>query len=693
MAGTIDEILDTLTRVLGHSTPSPDDLLHRIVQAFPQPFACFDAEDRLLLWNSSYAAMNGVAVAAGTSFADIVRRAAMAGIYDLGDESVDGFVARGMELRRLPESVLEVRLSDGRWLQSHERRMTGGGTVVVWTDVSAIRAVSAEHQARQEVLAAALDSMSDGISVLDRDLRLIAWNARYATINGCAAGALSPGMELEALCGAGTGRPLAEIRRSVARVRRGRPFRVLRPGTDGGVIEMRGTPTPSGGFVVTCVDVTLQEREVARVRHLATHDPLTGFANRTLFREALVTAVRDAARRGTLVGVLVVDFDHFRDIDDAVGQGAGDRLLRRVARRFAGLLGPQDTLARLDGDEFALVIRSARSRGDLAELMERLDHAVAKPFRIDGQEVQIGVRIGACLHPFDAGDPDLLLRYAEIALARVKQEGRGHWRFFEPTMAQALQTRRDTVRDLRSALRLGQLHLAYQPQFDARTLRPHGMEALVRWTHPERGVVSPADFVPLAEEAGLIGGIDAFVMIEACRAMRALVDGGYDTGPMGVNVSACRLHEDSFVDDVVRLLAEFRLEPRHLVVEVTETAMMADVAVAIERLSALNRMGIDVAIDDFGAGYSSFSYLQRLPATKLKIDRSFSSTIDRDPRCDSIVGAIVDVGHGLGMRVIAEGVETEMQASRLVRRGCDSLQGFLLGQPMDVAGIAALHTR
>jgi diguanylate cyclase (GGDEF)-like protein len=427
------------------------------------------------------------------------------------------------------------------------------------------------------------------------------------------------------------------------------------------------------------------DRALKEVSYLASHDPLTDLPNRTLFRDRLQRALAQSERRDDRVAVLCFDLDHFKDVNDTLGHGIGDVLLGQVTDRVSKLIRPSDTLARLGGDEFAVIQAELDQPDGVAVLAQRIIDALAEPFELSGHEVVIGASVGIALYPEDQTDPDHLLRNADLALYRAKAEGRGVYRFFEEDMNLRLQQRKSLEAALRRALAEDQFELHYQPQVGLDGERVKGVEALIRWHHPERGVVSPGDFIPLAEETGIIIPITEWVLRRACLDTR-------DWGQLSVavNLSPAVFKHQDLVGMIAGILEETGFDPRRLELEITETSLLQDADRALATLTALKELGVRVAMDDFGTGYSSLSYLQRFPFDKIKIDRSFVSKLTDDTDAVAIISAVINLGRNLGMSTTAEGVETSDQAVFLTGQGCEEVQGFYYARPMPAAEMATL---
>jgi len=426
------------------------------------------------------------------------------------------------------------------------------------------------------------------------------------------------------------------------------------------------------------------------VRRLVLHDRLTGLPNRTLLHDRLGQQLAHARREGSMVAVLLLDLDSFKDVNDALGHPLGDRLLCTVAQRINTVVRATDTLARLGGDEFLLVQPQVRRSADVITLADKILATVATPLDLAGQELQISTSIGVALFPQDGQDPDALLQHAELALYRAKAQGRGQYRFFEPAMDDEAQARRRLERELRQALEQGEFVLHYQPQLDLASGRLVGAEALVRWNHPERGLVPPGEFIPAAEANGLIRPLGAWVLREACRQATVWRERGWDLS-VAVNLSPVQLRHRQLLPLIGVALEAAGLEPARLELEITEGVLMENVEQQGDGLlRGLTADGVRLALDDFGIGYSSLAYLRHLPVKTIKIDRSFVRDLGQDPDALALVRAIVTLGHSLRKRVVAEGIENATQLALLRELGCDEAQGYHIARPLDAAQFADL---
>ncbi len=440
-------------------------------------------------------------------------------------------------------------------------------------------------------------------------------------------------------------------------------------------IEYEGEPA----ITMTLRDLSARKRDEAQIRHLAHHDSLTDLPNRFLLQERLTQAMEAAGRSGHSIGLMFLDLDRFKPVNDLLGHAAGDALLIQVAARVRMQLRSADTLARVGGDEFVIVTTLDRP-GSVGSVAQRIVDALSQPFDLDGRQVEIGTSIGIAFFPADGGNPEALMRSADIALYRAKREKRGTFRFFEPAMDEHLQARRQLEQDLRVAIERDELQLYYQPLVSCITGEIVGFEALLRWHHPELGVIAPLDFIPVAEETGLILKIGQWVVETACIAAVGWTEPYW----VAVNISPVQFRQSDLPNIVADILRRTGLPANRLEIEMTEGVLMEDVKHAADTLSALRDLGVCLALDDFGTGYSSLSYLHAFKFDKLKIDRSFIARLGEAEDASIIVRTIIGLAHNLGLTIVAEGVETTQQLDVVREFLCDQAQGYLLGRPMQM---------
>ncbi|MCR4542394.1 EAL domain-containing protein [Pseudomonas sp. 18.1.10] len=415
--------------------------------------------------------------------------------------------------------------------------------------------------------------------------------------------------------------------------------------------------------------------------HLALHDTLTGLPNRTLLADRIQQAMQAVNEKGGCFALMFIDLDGFKPVNDAFGHHMGDQLLREVGLRLREDLRSQDTLARIGGDEFVLLVRLTQP-DDALRLAERQVGLVNRAFKVAEHELKISASVGIAIFPGNGGNPQELLMNADAAMYHAKGMGKNGYSFFDVSMNTNARKQLQLLQDLRNAVEQQQFCLHYQPKFDAVSGIPVGAEALLRWEHPQQGLLLPATFIELAEKTGLIIPIGEWVLNEACRQMRLWYAQGYEDWRIAVNLSAMQFCHAGLVKSVASALDRHQLPANSLTLEITETTAMSDADASMTVLQLLSDMGVDLSIDDFGTGYSSLMYLKRLPANELKIDRGFVRDLEHDGDDAAIVSAIVALGHALGLRIVAEGVETDVQQNFLTRLGCNSLQGYLLGHPL-----------
>jgi diguanylate cyclase len=413
-----------------------------------------------------------------------------------------------------------------------------------------------------------------------------------------------------------------------------------------------------------------------QLRHLASHDALTGLPNRLLLDDRVAQAVAQANRQGHEFALLVVDLDRFKLINDSLGHRAGDDLLREVAQRLKSAVRTVDTTARLGGDEFVILVDGPVTRPEAVAVGARAIEVMRPAMRLLGIDVHISPSIGIAFYPGDGATVDALLARADAAMYSAKERGRNNVQCYAEGMTTATQDRVRLESELHEALRSGQFELHYQPKVDTTSGRINSAEALIRWRHPQRGLVSPKDFISVAEECGLLDPIGEWVLFEACRQAKAWQQGGLRPMRVAVNLAPSQFRLVNLVEQIRKALEAAQLEPQYLEVELTESAVMSDAEESIVILESISRMGVLVSVDDFGTGYSSMSYLRRFPIDKLKIDRCFITEMTRRPEDASIVRAIISLAHSLHLKVIAEGVETPEQLALLADLGCDQYQGF-----------------
>jgi len=550
-----------------------------------------------------------------------------------------------------------------------------------------------ELRKQQALLDSALENMSQGLCMFDTDGRIMLYNERYAAMMDLdppphEGQALVEVLELQKAVGQWKGDAPRYVGELIEEMRAGRTVErvIVRTSRSIRVVHQ---PMPNGGWVATFEDITEWEKAQQQISHMARHDGLTNLPNRMLFRERLERALH-LSKRGDQLAVFCLDLDHFKEINDSLGHPVGDALLREVARRLCECVTEDDTVARLGGDEFAIVqfCRNCDPTSSSA-LASRLVERIGEPYDVAGHQLVIGVSVGVSLAPDDGDNPDLLLKNADLALYRAKADGRGTYRFFEAGMDARAQARRMLELDLRAALRRQEFEIHYQPIVDIAGDRTVAFEALVRWNHPERGRIAPNNFIPLAEETGLIVPLGEWVLRRAC----AEAAGWPDAIVVAVNLSPVQFKNPNLPAMVMSALQASGLPANRLELEITESVLLQNSEATLETLHELRAQGVRISLDDFGTGYSSLSYLRSFPFDKIKIDRSFVQELASREDSMAIVRAVAGLGRSLGIVTTAEGVESAEQLDLLRREGCNQAQGYLFSPPRPAAEVERMLTR
>jgi diguanylate cyclase (GGDEF)-like protein len=597
--------------------------------------------------------------------------------------------------------------TDGRIISYTIYPLPDGGAMATHDDITAREEIRArlknQYQLGREQEEAlrirnlqfdsAINNMSHGLCFFDPAHRLIVCNDRYVAMYDLPRDRIGPGTSLaeivdmrfevgsfpamskeEYLHWRAKVAVSAEPTDSVVELRNGRTFKI------------RHRPMPDGGWVATHEDITEQRQSEVKIEYMAHHDSLTDLANRVLLNERLEQALGHRIHREEIVAVHHLDLDQFKAVNDTFGHLAGDKLLKIVAGRLRGLVRDTDTIARMGGDEFVIVQGPIRDPAEATSLAQRIIALISEPYDIDGHQAIIGASIGIAVGPSDGLRPDKLLRNADLALYRAKGDGRGTFRFFEPAMDQQMQARRIMEQDLRKALAAGEFELHYQPVVNLASNEISGFEALIRWNHPEKGIVAPATFIPLAEEIGFIVPIGEWVIRQACTTA-AKWPGDLH---VAVNISAVQFRSPGLMQVIVGALAASGLQPTRLEIEITESVLLQNKETTLELLHQLRALGVRIAMDDFGTGYSSLTYLQCFPFDKIKIDRSFVKDITENTGSLNIVRAVAALANGMGMTATAEGVETSEQLDKITSEGCTEMQGYLFSKPLPAGEIERL---
>ena len=541
----------------------------------------------------------------------------------------------------------------------------------------------------EQLLHSVLDNMTHGVLMFDSDAQLVFCNRRYLAMYGLSETVAAPGRSLRELLqhrtqlGNFCGDPDDYITKLKTSLAEGKTFcNVVNSGNER-VVSIVNTPIADGGWLATHEDVTDRQRAQEQIAHMARHDALTDLPNRVLLRERLEHELK-RVKRGECLAMLCLDLDHFKSVNDTLGHPVGDELLKLVADRLRGCTREPDTIARLGGDEFAIIMTQLQQPADATVLAKRIRDAIIKPYQIDGHQIISDISIGISIAPIDGTEPDRLLKNADLALYGAKAEGRGTYRFFEQEMDTRMKARRDLELDLRNALAQNEFEIYYQPLVNLQTNEISAFEALLRWKHPVRGLISPAEFIPIAEETGLIIPIGEWVLATACKE----AVNWPDHVKVAVNLSPAQLKSRNVVKVVTTAITESGMKASRLQLEITESILMQNTFATLATLHELRKLGVQIAMDDFGTGYSSLSYLRSFPFDKIKIDRSFIQDLANGAEPHAIVNAVAGLAKCLNMVSTAEGVETQQQFDALQAMGCTEMQGYLFSKarPADEVG-------
>lgn len=673
------------------------------LDSMPHGFSIWDDNQRLILWNKRYLDIHGVPIESlrkGMSLAEICKVIVASGCVDATEAQ---FFARSCrrfgETERAGSSRSYDQVVNNRHITLTYTRTTGVGWVVTHEDIT-------EHQARLELAAnrerelqkqymrfeAAVSNMPQALSMFDSNHRLVICNSNYGRIFGIPPELMKPGTALADIIDFrfhhGTYPSEAHVdyfKRRLEAVKNGEEDVAEVELQNGRIVMIRYQPMPDGGWVSTQVDITEERRKSARINHLARHDPLTDLPNRAYFHEQMKIA-ETRIGDGRMMAVHCIDLDHFKDVNDTLGHSIGDDLLRAVSMRLKNCAGEGAVVGRLGGDEFALLQDGLQRPEDAAELATRMVETISQPFDVDGHQILIGASIGIAIAPTDGSDAETLTKNADVALYRAKRDGRGAFQFYEPDMDAAIQERRDKEVALRLALSRNELRIVYQPLLNLAESRISGLEALLRWDHPERGTMPTADFLAVAEETGLIVPIGEWVLYEACATAATWPE----NISVAVNLSPIQFRGRNLIQQVRKALTDSGIAPARLELEVTESLLLADSDLTIRILQQLRMLGVRISLDDFGTGYSSLRHLRSFPFDKIKIDRSFVQELASHGDNYDIVKAVIGISRSLGITTAAEGVESEAQLDVMRREGCAEVQGYLFSPPLPAAALSTL---
>jgi diguanylate cyclase (GGDEF)-like protein len=663
-----------------------------------QGLTLFDQAKRLVVCNQRYIQMYGLSpevVKPGCYLRDLISHRNELGFIQV---DIDEYCTRILEHVARGETVT-LQSTDGRSLQITHRPLSDGGWVATHEDITERTRQEQDTFQQATELArinmqfdAALSNMAQGLCMFDGQRRLVVWNERYAELYQLPPGLLKIGTPHQAIIADRISRGILKgetsdlaAREKIASLNqlpKDTASSRVDEFSDGRFILVTRQPMADGGWLATHEDITERRRAEAEIIHLARHDALTGLANRAEFNAKLEEASKRLKRNGGAVTVMMIDLDRFKAVNDTLGHPAGDQLLIEVGQRLQSTIRETDVLARLGGDEFAIIQEGGPNQHEAAiALALRIIDAISQPFDLNGNRANLGTSIGIVLAPEHESDPEGLLKRADLALYDAKANGRNDYRFFRNELLEVADTQRTAEIELRDAIERQEFELHYQPVVDAKTRTLCGVEALVRWRHPTKGLIGPDKFVPLAESTGLIVPLGEWILRRACAdaaSWPAHVK-------LAINISAIQFKKDDLFEVILSTLVETGLTPGRLELEITETSLLENQEAHLTTIRQLKNLGISMALDDFGTGYSSVNYLANFPFDKIKIDKSFTQGVLSRRDCKAVVASTLALAQGLGTVTTAEGVETEEQLEYMRAAGVDLVQGYLFGRPVPIA--------
>ena len=657
--------------------------LREAIDILPQGIVFLDADGRYILWNKKYAEIynrSSDLFEHGARLEDTICIGVERGDYPEAIGREQEWIAERLEKLYQPGERHEQTLADGRVILIDERLTEDGGVIGLRVDITELKQREASFRLLFDsnpipMIVCALDGERI-LGVNDAAIQHYGYSrAEFERLTIRGLQAFDPEL------------PWSGNRSSDEQA--ARTWKHVR--ADGALIDLaiysrQLVYGDQPAVLLALMDITERKRAEARLAFMAQHDGLTGLPNRALLRQQMDEILMHTRRSSDKVAVLVLGLDNFKAVNDTLGHGVGDKLLRGVAKRLKSTLREEDTVARLNSDEFAIVQAGVTRPEDAVLLARRLLEAISDPYLLDGHSVVIGASIGIAVSPGDGDESDKLLKNADMALSRAKNDFRGTFSFFEAEMDARAQTRRKIESDLREAIQNDVLRPHYQPLVDLATGRVTGLEALVRWPHPERGMISPAEFIPVAEETGLINAVGGLMLRRACKDAAQWPD----DVRVAVNLSPLQFRVGNLLSLVMDALKQSGLPPTRLELEITETLLLEKSSQTLATLHALRSLGVRISMDDFGTGYSSLSYLRSFPFDKIKIDQSFVRDLGANPDAQAIVRSIISLGKGLGVTITAEGVETEAELSCLRNEGCHEGQGFLFSRARPNSEIVSL---
>ncbi len=656
--------------------------LRDAIDILPNGLVFLDADGRYILWNQQYTDIykrSADLFKPGARLQDTLRIGVARGDYPEAAGREEEWIAERLAKLRNPRGRHEQTLADGRCILIEERRTSDGGIIGLRVDIT-------EMKQRESSFRLLFDGNPVPMLVYSRESQRILGVNDAAVQHYGYTRAQFLSMSLRHIHDCDSYEQLESVGGVLSEQQIGRTWQHLK--ADGSRIDVAifaralvHEKTSAG--LVAAIDITERKRAEAHVAHMAHHDGLTGLPNRVLLRLRMEEALARLRRTGKGVAMLCIDLDNFKSVNDTLGHPCGDHLLQRIAERIRGMIRDEDTAARLGGDEFAILQANIAEPAEVVALARRFLAEIGEPFDVMGHQVLIGASVGIALAPGDGDDADRVLKNADLALYRAKADGKGTFRFFEAEMDARAQTRRRLEMDLRKAMLAGALEVHYQPLVQLESGKVSALEALLRWPHPERGFVPPSEFIPIAEETGLIVSLGAHVLTQACSDACKWPE----HVKVAVNLSPVQFRTGNLFVAVKQALEQTGLSPKRLELEITETLLLEKADYVLATLHALRALGVGISMDDFGTGYSSLSYLRSFPFDKIKIDRSFVHDLGSNAEGQAIVGAILSLGSNLGITITAEGVETDAELACLQAAGCHEGQGYLFSKAQPQAEI------
>jgi len=668
-------------------------LLQTLVDNMPGGVTVFGPDLRMSLYNDKVLKMIDVSpefAERHPHFSEVIRYNAERGEY--GDVDVEAKVSEMLELAKNPTHHQMERIRpDGTAIEIRGAPIPGGGFVTIYSDVTERIQKEQELQKRNESFRTLIDNIPGGVTLFDNQFRLVTCNEEYRRLLGFPDHLFEGTPTLERFFRYNLERGeygqvddiedrLQELLEMAGR-RVPHVFERTRP--NGTALEIRGMPLPDGGFVTIYSDITSQKEAAEAIEKLAHEDALTGLANRYTLEARLDQSLADVQRHNRQLALIFLDMDNFKAINDSLGHAVGDEFLVEIAQRLVGCVRGNDIVGRPGGDEFVIALADLESTNTAAVLASEILESLSRPLQLGLHEVVPSASLGISIFPDDGRDRVTLMKNADIAMYSAKSAGRNRFRFFDAAMTKSAEERLKVESALRQGLERGELVLHYQPQVCPREHRIVGFEALLRWLKPDGELVPPMQFIPLAEDTGLIVPIGHWVLRSACQALAAWRDSGLpESLSIAVNLSARQLKDELLVEKVGEILQATGIPPGRLELEITESVAMEHPAATVQVLHELKALGVRLSIDDFGTGYSSLAYLKLLPIDRLKLDRAFVMDIEVDPNDAAICTATIGLAHNLGLQVVAEGVENAAQASYLAALDCDYMQGYYFSRPI-----------